>query len=816
MRNDVDIRIGGNTAGLQASLAKAGMATKKWSGMMKGFVAVAVGGAFAKMILNVAKTGMEFEKEMKRVKAISGATAKQFGELEKKAREMGATTEFTATQSAEGLRFLAMAGLSVEQQLVALPQALDLATIGMMSMGEAADISTNIMSMYGLQAEDLGRVNDIVAKTASSSNTSVRELAEAIKYAGPLAKSLNFSLEDTSAFLGLLANRGIKASMAGTTIAQSMRKLLNPTGKAVDIMEKYNINMEGIQEGTKTYTDVLKQMIGSQMTAAEGAKLLGVRAGLLQSLFSMTTEEVDEFVESIRKSQGASKEMANTIRSGLHAEVKKLASVWQEMKLKIYDGLEPIFKLIVELAINAVKNITISIEAAMKGIHWFGEKILEAWHTVMDVIGMSIDEVVKTKLADEIDEITERIKMQEEVLASYKRKLASAEEGKFIDPEKNANIQRYKDQIQEYKKLIEQDKRLLELRGKTLGSFNRLTEGHMGALPPLPEGTKVLKPETGVGDGTDTKDKKQQIDYLGNEIAYTKIKLGLMNEERQEYGKLGREAQDYYRELTDKLSYLKQMKEDYGYVSKDMIDSIRVEDNITKEITENMKKAAKVNEDFNALQKKLKDDADDATDAIKAESAAIADTFLSAFQSAEQGIEGAKNALKNFFVEIAIQMAKPVISDFFSKVAGGALGSLAGPFAGLAGGLFGSIFGGLFHSGGVVGQSGVPQRAMPALAFAGAPRLHNGLMPGEFPAILQRGETVVPRDKSVAGNISNTKKTNNTQYIDLRNSQFWNQKKLNETIALISRESVKRNASKVIINDYYQDKSIRSLMKRRP
>ena len=159
------------------------------------------------------KAGADFDAGMSEVQAISGASGKDLEALRNKAKEMGATTKFSATQSAEALKYMAMAGWNSEQMLAGLPGVMNLAAASGEDLGLVSDIVTDSLTAFGLQAEDTGRFVDVLAATSTNANTNVAMLGESFKYVAPVAGALGYTAEDTALALGLMANAGIKSSI---------------------------------------------------------------------------------------------------------------------------------------------------------------------------------------------------------------------------------------------------------------------------------------------------------------------------------------------------------------------------------------------------------------------------------------------------------------------------------------------------------------------------------------------------------------------------------------------------------------------------
>lgn len=178
------------------------------------------------------KVGSDFEAGMSEVQAISGASGKDLQALTNVAKEMGATTKFSATQSAEALKYMAMAGWKTQQMVSGLPGVMNLAAASGEDLGTVSDIVTDALSAFGLQAKDSAHFADVLAKASSSSNTNVGMMGETFKYVAPVAGAMGYSIEDTAVAIGLMASAGIKASEGGTALRAMLTRLVKPPKEA--------------------------------------------------------------------------------------------------------------------------------------------------------------------------------------------------------------------------------------------------------------------------------------------------------------------------------------------------------------------------------------------------------------------------------------------------------------------------------------------------------------------------------------------------------------------------------------------------------
>ena len=199
-------------------------------GIMSNLAADAIKAAGGALV-DAAQAGMEFEASMSRVEAVSGATGQQLESLTDLAREYGASTVFSSSECADALNYMAMAGWNAEQMTSGLPGVLNLAAASGEDLAATSDIVTDALTAFGMQAEEAGHFADILATASSKSNTNVSMMGETFKYVAPVAGALGYSAEDVAVAVGLMANSGIKASQAGTSLRTILSNLTEPTDK---------------------------------------------------------------------------------------------------------------------------------------------------------------------------------------------------------------------------------------------------------------------------------------------------------------------------------------------------------------------------------------------------------------------------------------------------------------------------------------------------------------------------------------------------------------------------------------------------------
>lgn len=324
---------------------------------------MAVGGAVVAAIGGSVKVAADFEQSMAKVRAISGSTAEEFARQEKAAREMGATTIFSASEAAEALTYLAMAGFDVDQQIGSLPAVLNAAIAGTMSLGDSANIVTNIMSAFGLTAEESAMAVDVLAKAANSANTDIPLMGEAMKMVGPVANALGWSIHETAAAIGELGNVGIAGSQAGTVLRASLISLANPTGQTAEVMKELGIevmtaegNMKSLPELIGHISDRFEGLTDAQKTQA-AAQLVGreAAAGFI-ALLEVGEKDLASFTRELENSAGVAQEMADIQGSTLIGAFKELESAVEEVAIALGNEFIPPFKEIVLWAAEVISS----------------------------------------------------------------------------------------------------------------------------------------------------------------------------------------------------------------------------------------------------------------------------------------------------------------------------------------------------------------------------------------------------------------------------------------------------------------------------
>ena len=310
------------------------------------------GVALTGLAVSSIKTSMEFEASMKKVAAIGGHTGETFDALEAQAKELGRTTAFSASQAADGMKFLSMAGFDAQETMAAMPGVLALAAASQTDLATSADIASNILSGLGLKAEETGRLVDVMAKATASSNMDVIEMGEAFKMVAPMADVANLSMEGMSAIIGKMADAGIKGTMAGTGLKAAISRMLDPTKKMQVAMDNLGISIKNPDGEMKNFIDILQEMEDAGAGATDFVQIFGKQAGV--KLMAATKDGVSGLKElrtTLEGAGGSAQEMADTQLEGLGGSLKILKSAFEGMQIAIGDSglLEFVTKMAVAL-----------------------------------------------------------------------------------------------------------------------------------------------------------------------------------------------------------------------------------------------------------------------------------------------------------------------------------------------------------------------------------------------------------------------------------------------------------------------------------
>ncbi|MFP3812891.1 phage tail tape measure protein [Bacillus sp. SIMBA_005] len=317
--------------------------------------ALAVGGAVVAGIGVSVKTAGDFEQAMAKVKSISGATGQDFQDLQNVALKLGETTKFTATEAADGLRYLAMAGFSVKDQIGSLPAVLNMAAAANVDMGVSADIVSNIMTGFGIASSDSTYAVDVLVKTMNTANTDLLQLGDAMKYVAPVSTALGFSFEETAAAVAKMSDAGIQGSMAGTALRAGMLRLANPVGRAAKVMQRYGIEVETADGKMKSLPDIIDHLnskfgdLGQAEKTAAIASLVGTEAASgFVSLLAVGSDEIRKYTKALEESGGTAQKVADEQMDNLYGSFDKFTSALEDVGVKLGNEFLPHIRSVVD------------------------------------------------------------------------------------------------------------------------------------------------------------------------------------------------------------------------------------------------------------------------------------------------------------------------------------------------------------------------------------------------------------------------------------------------------------------------------------
>ncbi len=401
--------------GLSDSLVEVSEQTEKTSGgftIMKGILADLAATAVKKMISagsglvkSIIDIGAEFDSQMSTVASISGATAEEFETLRAKAQEMGATTAFSATESAQALEYMAMAGWSTSEMADGLAGVMNLAAASGEDLAATSDIVTDAMTAFGMSADQSTYFSDVLAKTASSANTNVGLMGETFKYIAPLAGAMNYSIEDMSVAIGLMANAGIKGSQSGTSLRNIITNLASPTDTVVTAMEALGISLVDSDGKTKTFNTTLSEMRESfadldEVQRTQYASAIAGKEGMsgFLALINSSDSDFEALTKSIENCAGASEEMAKIRLDNLEGDVTLFKSAVEGAKIAVSDKLSPVLRDIVQKATEAIPKIQKKLNAVVDIVMDIGSYLIKNFGPILKDFGKVLLPLIKSAL----------------------------------------------------------------------------------------------------------------------------------------------------------------------------------------------------------------------------------------------------------------------------------------------------------------------------------------------------------------------------------------------------------------------------------
>lgn len=367
-------------------------------------VTMPIVGAFGAAV----KTTMDFDSQMSKVQAISGATGQEFQQLRDKAREMGEDTKFSATEAGQAFEYMGMAGWKTEQMMAGIPAVLNLAAASGEELGTTSDIVTDALTAFGLKAEDAAHFSDVLAAASTNSNTNVSMLGESFKYAAAPAGALGYSVEDVAVALGLMANSGIKADMAGTSLRNLFQRMAKPTKESAMAMERLGLELYDDQGRMYSFRQIMEQLRKSfaniNMSAEEYDATISqldadLEAGnLTQSKYE---KELEELNLQAFGAEGAEKARAAAMLGGARAMsgLLAIANTAEGDYQKLTDAIDNSSQSFARLADGSVVPLNEALASGAEVLETYEGQATAMAATMQDNLGGDLT-ILKSKLSE--------------------------------------------------------------------------------------------------------------------------------------------------------------------------------------------------------------------------------------------------------------------------------------------------------------------------------------------------------------------------------------------------------------------------------
>lgn len=362
------IETGLDTKGIETGLKKVSSIAK--TGIATAVTAISgMSTALAGVAGYSIKVGSSFEAGMSKVQAVSGASNEQLQRLSDKAKEMGATTKFSATEAADAMNYMAMAGWKTEDMLNGIDGIMNLAAASGEDLATTSDIVTDALTAFGLSAQDSTHFADVLAAASSNANTNVSMMGETFKYVAPVAGSLGYSAEDCAVAIGLMANSGIKASQSGTALRSMFSRLAKPSKEVKEAMEKLNISLTDSHGNMKSLDTLMGDLRNSfsGLSESEKAEMASSLAGQeamsgLLAIVNASDADFNKLKDAIYGADGASAKMAETMQDNLKGKITITKSTIEGLGIKIYEEIEDPMKEAAEGTTDSVEQISSALE----------------------------------------------------------------------------------------------------------------------------------------------------------------------------------------------------------------------------------------------------------------------------------------------------------------------------------------------------------------------------------------------------------------------------------------------------------------------
>lgn len=398
---DVGSKVSSVGGGFKSLAGAVGSTIVKLAALTGSVVAV---GAELKKVVAV---GASFQQGMAKVAAISGATGEDLQKLTKKAEELGRTTQKSSTEVSDAFKYMAQAGWKTEEMLQGVDSIIKLSIASGEELASVSDIVTDALTGFGLQAQDTARFADVLAKTASNSNTNIYEMGESFKYVASTAGALGYSVEDTALAIGLLANNGIKGSMAGTALRTTFTRLSSASGEAKSVLDGWNISLTNADGSMKPLSETLTALRDnfstlSQEQQVNTAKLLvGTEAmGGFLALMNSSDETVNSFSEALANANGEVERQTEIMGNTVQGAFERYKSALEGIRIAIFNELSPALASGLQSMEQFINGLTSSIkgESDTSPIDYLLNSIVEGSEELKNKLPAIISGLVDTAI----------------------------------------------------------------------------------------------------------------------------------------------------------------------------------------------------------------------------------------------------------------------------------------------------------------------------------------------------------------------------------------------------------------------------------
>jgi TP901 family phage tail tape measure protein len=333
-------------------------------------------------------TFASFEATMSKVQAVGEMTAKEIETVTEKAKEMGRTTKFTATEAGEAFTYMAQAGWSTQQMLAGIDGVLALSAADGLDLASTASIVTDTLAAFGLQASDTSRFADVLAKAAAATNVDVAQMGETFKYVAPIAGAMGYSIDDMATAIGLMANASVKGSMAGTALKTAISNLVTPTDEQQKLMKELGVSMTDSTGNAQSFHTVMadlrtgfSKLSATQKTAAASTLFGSYAMSGMLAIMNASQEDFDSLSESIANSEGTAERMAEVMLDNVAGSFTLLQSAVEGVKITLGERLAPYLRQFASWLTGKMPAIEKAIGGVMDYIDdkvmWLRETIQE-------------------------------------------------------------------------------------------------------------------------------------------------------------------------------------------------------------------------------------------------------------------------------------------------------------------------------------------------------------------------------------------------------------------------------------------------------